>query len=289
MRAVPFCHPPAAQPPLPASRQAPASSLAAPPPCPALPCLKHGHHLIIPAQLPDLTLCCTLSPPHATEDGTEEVKVTPDFDVEAVPLSQYYTHLDQRLSELQGLMGSTGAALPSTYEKYLHGNMPVGGSGNPLVSAKEYYEQLKQLRADSQARVLKLHVGVTPLVCCHQGGVYCQLIRGDQHRCLTAPSPPHLGTIPQQVYYPVASEVYRDLLWEARYGLNREFVRAAKHRLACRQPFHNTPPLSPQDVDMADPVEYTYCRYTPVTTEVGMVNLLQGHGADQQRPLQSIS
>ena len=39
------------------------------------------------------------------------------------------------------------------------------------------------------------------------------------------------------MYYPVAPEVYRDLLWE--------------------------------DVDVADPVEYTFCRYTPVTTEVG--------------------
>ncbi len=39
-----------------------------------------------------------------------------------------------------------------------------------------------------------------------------------------------------QVYYPVAPEVYRDLLWE--------------------------------DVDVADPVEYTFCRYTPITTEV---------------------
>jgi chitin synthase len=38
------------------------------------------------------------------------------------------------------------------------------------------------------------------------------------------------------VYYPVAPEVYRDLLWE--------------------------------DVDVADPVEYTFCRYTPITTEV---------------------
>lgn len=34
----------------------------------------------------------------------------------------------------------------------------------------------------------------------------------------------------------MAPEVYRDLLWE--------------------------------DVDVADPVEYTFCRYTPVTTEV---------------------
>eukprot|EP00887_Chlorella_sp_A99_P006915 scaffold2.g6915.t1 len=121
------------------------------------------------------------------EEGMEEILVTPDFDVEPAPLKQYYTSLDQRLSELQGMMGATGAALPSTYEKYLHGTVPAGGGTGPLVSAKEYYEHLKQLRADSQ------------------------------------------------VYYPVASEVYRDLLWE--------------------------------DVDVADPVEYTYCRYTPITTE----------------------
>lgn len=46
-----------------------------------------------------------------------------------------------------------------------------------------------------------------------------------------------LGALPvPQVYYPVAPEVYRDLLWE--------------------------------DVDVADPAEYTFCRYTPITTEV---------------------
>ena len=49
--------------------------------------------------------------------------------------------------------------------------------------------------------------------------------------CVWHVCPPRL-----QVYYQVASEVYRDLLWE--------------------------------DVDVAEPVEYTYCRYTPVTTEV---------------------
>ncbi|KAI3424139.1 hypothetical protein D9Q98_009499 [Chlorella vulgaris] len=121
------------------------------------------------------------------EDKLEDVLVTPDFDVQPTLLAEYYVHLDQRLIELQNLLGSQGAVLPSTYEKYLHGNVPAGTSGNPLVSAKEYYEQLKQLRADSQ------------------------------------------------VYYPVAPEVYRDLLWE--------------------------------DVDVADPVEYTFCRYTPITTE----------------------
>lgn len=46
---------------------------------------------------------------------------------------------------------------------------------------------------------------------------------------------------PPQVLYPVAPEVYRDVLWE--------------------------------DVDVADPAEYTFCRYTPVTTEVRL-----GHG-----------
>lgn len=78
--------------------------------------------------------------------------VTPDFDVQPTLLAEYYVHLDQRLIELQNLLGSQGAVLPSTYEKYLHGNVPAGTSGNPLVSAKEYYEQLKQLRADSQVR-----------------------------------------------------------------------------------------------------------------------------------------
>lgn len=78
--------------------------------------------------------------------------VTPDFDVQPAGLNEYYRHLDQRLEELQNLLGAQGAALPSTYEKYLHGAVPAGTAGNPTVTAKEYYEQLKQLRADSQVR-----------------------------------------------------------------------------------------------------------------------------------------
>lgn len=82
-----------------------------------------------------------------------DVNVTPDFDVEAVPLREYYQSLNQRLRELQELMGSSSnVAMPSNYEKYMHGDIPVGAVGNPLVTAKEYYEQLKQLRADSQVR-----------------------------------------------------------------------------------------------------------------------------------------
>jgi len=81
------------------------------------------------------------------------------------------------------LLAQQDVTLPSNYTKYMNGN----AAGSTLVSAKEYYEQLKSLRADSQ------------------------------------------------VYYPVAPEVYRDLLWE--------------------------------DVDVADPSEYTFCRYTPVVTE----------------------
>ena len=89
-------------------------------------------------------------PPAAEESKPEDVLVTPDFDVQPAPLTEYYRHLEQRLGELQNLLGAQGTALPSTYEKYLHGNMPAGHTGNPVVSAKEYYEQLKQLRADSQ-------------------------------------------------------------------------------------------------------------------------------------------
>lgn len=87
----------------------------------------------------------------AEDERMEDVLVTPDFDVQPTPLRDYYQHLDQRLDELQNLLGAQGAALPSTYEKYLHGSVPAGAAGgNPVVSAKEYYEQLKQLRADSQ-------------------------------------------------------------------------------------------------------------------------------------------
>ncbi|KDD74358.1 chitin synthase, partial [Helicosporidium sp. ATCC 50920] len=116
------------------------------------------------------------------------VMVTPDFEVPEVPLKEYYASLDQRLAELQSLTGATTGSMPSTYEKYVHGGAsargpPPGG----LVSAREYYEQLKQLRGESQ------------------------------------------------VYYAVAPEVHRDLMWD--------------------------------DVEVEDASEYLYCRYTPVTTE----------------------
>lgn len=94
---------------------------------------------------------CPTLPMLAEDERMEDVLVTPDFDVQPTPLRDYYQHLDQRLDELQNLLGAQGAALPSTYEKYLHGSVPAGAAGgNPVVSAKEYYEQLKQLRADSQ-------------------------------------------------------------------------------------------------------------------------------------------
>ena len=99
----------------------------------------------------------------------EDTLVTPDFDVQPTPLREYYQHLDQRLDELQNLLGAQGAALPSTYEKYLHGSVPAGaGGGNPLVSAKEYYEQLKQLRADSQVAATRRRLAcpVLPLMHC---------------------------------------------------------------------------------------------------------------------------
>lgn len=61
-----------------------------------------------------------------------------------------------------------------------------------------------------------------------------RLARTSQHRFTRARRPPPLPAA-RQVYYPVAPEVHRDLLWE--------------------------------DVDVADPAEYTFCRYTPITTE----------------------
>lgn len=83
----------------------------------------------------------------------DDVKVTPDFDVEAMPLREYYRNLNQRLAEVQEQLGSsTQLHMPSNYEKYMHGAMPACAAGNPLVSAKEYYEQLKELRGDSQVR-----------------------------------------------------------------------------------------------------------------------------------------
>lgn len=105
-----------------------------------------------PCRRPHPRPSCRL-PSRPADERIEDTLVTPDFDVQPTPLREYYQHLDQRLDELQNLLGAQGAALPSTYEKYLHGSVPAGaGGGNPLVSAKEYYEQLKQLRADSQVR-----------------------------------------------------------------------------------------------------------------------------------------
>lgn len=196
------------------------------------------------------------APAPPVEDKLEDVLVTPDFDVQPTLQTEYYAHLDQRLGELQNLLGAQGAALPSTYEKYLHGNVPAGATGNPLVSAKEYYEQLKQLRADSQVRrgAPRRAWAPPPAWQAARPAGDAAVQRLLLSRLLTAPAlfastrpsstrppiypppllPPRLPL--PQVYYPVAPEVYRDLLWE--------------------------------DVDVADPVEYTFCRYTPITTEV---------------------
>lgn len=88
----------------------------------------------------------------AGDEDLSGLLVAPDFDIEAVPLRDYYAHLDSRLCELQSLTGAPNGAMPSTYEKYVHGGASARGAPPPggLVSAKEYYEQLKQLRADSQ-------------------------------------------------------------------------------------------------------------------------------------------
>jgi hypothetical protein len=125
------------------------------------------------------TVCGTpeLLPRCAAEDQGVDVNVTPDFDVEAVPLREYYSNLNKRLMELQELMGSSSQyIMPSNYEKYMHGDIPVGAVGNPLVSAKEYYEQLKQLRADSQVRphwgcaARHARQGGIAFQCCSPGG-----------------------------------------------------------------------------------------------------------------------
>jgi hypothetical protein len=204
----------------------------------------------------------------------EPVLVTPEFDQNPTPVKEYFIHLEQRLHELQvrwrrrrarlagaqphgrsvgsdravllrpprtqnaapqNLLGASEGQMPSTYEKYLHGEgLPVATSA-PLVTAREYYEQLKALRGDSQVRgdkrapSLRRRPPRGPPECAARPCAIEHAAAPSARRSCLLPRHP-------QVYYPVAPEVYRDLMWE--------------------------------DVEGADLAEYHFCRYTPVTTEV---------------------
>ena len=142
--------------------------------------------------------------------------------------------------------------MPATFEKYMSGQHQVAGSLQRNV--REYYNDLKLLRADTQ-------VGAARSRCWGMGCVQSSVVwraslvvvgarwspvqptvygQAQYHDCL----PAHLPCT--QIYYPVPNEVYRDE-WD--------------------------------DVQVSDPMEFTHCRYTPVVTEVRWWRQCSGRSA----------
>lgn len=66
------------------------------------------------------------------------------------PIDDYYAELDKRLQGLKSQLGSDADWMPSTYEKYMTGQHQVAGSLQRNV--REYYNDFKLLRADTQVR-----------------------------------------------------------------------------------------------------------------------------------------
>lgn len=157
--------------------------------------------------------------------------INDDITVEK-PIDDYYAELDKRLQGLKSELGTDADWMPSTYEKYMTGQHQVAGSLQRNV--REYYNDFKLLRADTQVRVAYLYVfaavgnsvrcdgcgdrrsrsrrvrrsgqtGISPLQRRAAGS-------GPRHRTHHAPPLLHRRSLPcpEQVYYPVPNEVYRD-------------------------------------------------------------------------------
>ena len=75
--------------------------------------------------------------------------INDDITVEK-PIDDYYAELDKRLQGLKSQLGSDADWMPSTYEKYMTGQHQVAGSLQRNV--REYYNDFKLLRADTQVR-----------------------------------------------------------------------------------------------------------------------------------------
>ena len=88
--------------------------------------------------------------PAATASLQEIFVINDDITVEK-PIEDYYAELDKRLQGLKSQLGSDADWMPSTYEKYMTGQHQVAGSLQRNV--REYYNDFKLLRADTQVRV----------------------------------------------------------------------------------------------------------------------------------------
>lgn len=98
--------------------------------------------LVCPA--PCRTIFCLLLLP------LQEIFVINDDITVEKPIEDYYGELDKRLQGLKSQLGSDADWMPSTYEKYMTGQHQVAGSLQRNV--REYYNDFKLLRADTQVR-----------------------------------------------------------------------------------------------------------------------------------------
>lgn len=80
--------------------------------------------------------------------------INDDITVEK-PIDDYYAELDKRLQGLKSQLGTDADWMPSTYEKYMTGQHQVAGSLQRNV--REYYNDFKLLRADTQVRMAMTH------------------------------------------------------------------------------------------------------------------------------------
>lgn len=80
----------------------------------------------------------------------EELYVINDDITLEKPIEEYYADLHLRLQSLRNQLGDDAEYLPSTYEKYVSSG--VGGPGTLQRNVREYYNELKLLRNDTQVQ-----------------------------------------------------------------------------------------------------------------------------------------
>ncbi len=93
------------------------------------------------------------------EGAHEEIYVINDDITLEKPLEEYYVELNVRLESLRNHLGDEAEYLPSTYEKYV--STSLGGPGTLQRNVREYYNELKLLRNDTQVGLLSLQSSST--------------------------------------------------------------------------------------------------------------------------------
>ena len=147
--------------------------------------------------------------------------INDDITVEK-PIDDYYAELDRRLQGLKGQLGTEAEWMPSTYEKYMtSGQTQVAGSLQRNV--REYYNDLKLLRADTQ-------VGARAACCGRAGG---QRVAGRVGSSRVAPPAAWMGCV---------GERQAELEQERVSAVGRS---ARLSREACVRPRPITPPHHP--------------------------------------------